>query len=280
MKIQAVVFDWAGTIVDFGSLAPMGAFVKLFASHKIHITIAQARIPMGLPKLAHIEALGAMPEIAMQWRLIKGRSFSKTDANNLLVEFEPMSAQAAMDRSEFIPGFLSTYAWLREQRIGVATTTGYTRKIMVPLIARAQENGFDPARVICCDDVARSRPDPMGMYACLESLNVQEPRTVLKVDDTAPGLQEGLNAGCWAVGVSASGNALGWSWDKWNSASDDERNRGLAIADRSLIKAGAHEVIRSVADLPKALERINSRIAAGEEPIARRQQNTTSSPVT
>ena len=41
--IRAVVFDWAGTIVDFGSLAPMGAFVRLFANHGIQISIAQAR---------------------------------------------------------------------------------------------------------------------------------------------------------------------------------------------------------------------------------------------
>ena len=30
--LKAVVFDWAGTIVDFGCLAPMGVFVEVFAS--------------------------------------------------------------------------------------------------------------------------------------------------------------------------------------------------------------------------------------------------------
>ena len=29
-SLGAVVFDWAGTILDFGSCAPMGAFVRLF----------------------------------------------------------------------------------------------------------------------------------------------------------------------------------------------------------------------------------------------------------
>ena len=43
--LRGVVFDWAGTIVDFGSLAPMGAFVHLFEKHGIEISIAQARIP-------------------------------------------------------------------------------------------------------------------------------------------------------------------------------------------------------------------------------------------
>ncbi len=27
VNLQAVVFDWAGTVIDFGSHAPMGAFV-------------------------------------------------------------------------------------------------------------------------------------------------------------------------------------------------------------------------------------------------------------
>ena len=29
-KIKAVIFDWAGTTIDFGSIAPVAAFVDLF----------------------------------------------------------------------------------------------------------------------------------------------------------------------------------------------------------------------------------------------------------
>ena len=62
--LQAVVFDWAGTVIDFGSQAPMGAFVELFARHQVAISIAEARGPMGLPKWHHIQALGQQPRIA------------------------------------------------------------------------------------------------------------------------------------------------------------------------------------------------------------------------
>jgi phosphonoacetaldehyde hydrolase len=245
----------------------MGAFVRLFANHGIAISIAQARVPMGLPKLAHIEALGAMPEIAAQWQLCKGRSFSAQDAAALLHEFVPMSAASAMEHSDFIPGFLDSYAWLQAQNIGVATTTGYTRFIMTPLLARAAQAGFVPVRTICCDDVALSRPSPLGMQACMESLGLDgQSAAVLKVDDTAPGLQEGLNAGCWTVGVAASGNALGWSWDEWVQASEDERGHALVDARSTLFDAGAHEVVDSVADLRKALCAIEARIGAGERP--------------
>jgi phosphonoacetaldehyde hydrolase len=266
-RLRGVVFDWAGTIVDFGSLAPMGAFVRLFSNHGIEISIAQARVPMGLPKLAHIEALGAMPEIATRWQAVKGRSFSAQDAVALLEEFVPMSAASALECSDFIPGFLATYAWLQQQAIGVATTTGYTRFIMTPLIAKAAEAGFAPARTICCDDVALSRPSPLGLQECMATLGLMgQSDRVVKVDDTAPGLQEGINAGCWTVGVAASGNALGWSWQQWVEASEDEREHALVDARRTLQAAGAHEVIDSVADLRTAIAAIEARIVAGEAP--------------
>jgi phosphonoacetaldehyde hydrolase len=35
--VKAVIFDWAGTIVDYGSLAPMGAFVETFAEFGVAI---------------------------------------------------------------------------------------------------------------------------------------------------------------------------------------------------------------------------------------------------
>jgi phosphonoacetaldehyde hydrolase len=266
-SIRAVVFDWAGTIVDFGSLAPMGAFVRLFANHGISISIAQARVPMGLPKLAHIEALGAMPEIAAQWQQVKGRSFTAEDAAALLQEFVPMSAASALEHSDFIPGFLDSYTWLLQHGIGVATTTGYTRFIMEPLLAKAAQAGFAPARTICCDDVEQSRPSPLGMQECMASLGLMgQSERVVKVDDTVPGLQEGINAGCWTVGVAASGNALGWSWEEWVHASEDEREHALVAARHTLRAAGAHVVVDSVADLRAALSAIEFCIAAGETP--------------
>ena len=46
--IQAVILDWAGTTVDYGSLAPVAVFVRLFAEQEVTISAAEARGPMGL----------------------------------------------------------------------------------------------------------------------------------------------------------------------------------------------------------------------------------------
>lgn len=267
MNIKGVVFDWAGTIVDFGALASMGAFVSLFAQQGVEISIAQARVPMGLPKLEHIRHLGLLPEVAQAWHQRHGRSFSEVDAQALLLKFEPMGAVAALKRSDFIPGFMDTLAWLQGKGIRVATTTAYTRRIMTPLIAKARALGFDPDLVVCCDDVPRSRPDPMGMYACMEAMGLTgQPDSVVKVDDTAPGLAEGRHAGCWTVGVSASGNALGWSLEQWQQSSFEARREADSRAGAHLLEAGAHEVIHSVADLPELMERLSHRLQLCQRP--------------
>ena len=64
-KLRAAIFDWAGTTVDFGSCAPVSAFKELFHSKGIDITSYQARLPMGLEKKQHIQALLQMPEISL-----------------------------------------------------------------------------------------------------------------------------------------------------------------------------------------------------------------------
>lgn len=62
-------------------------------------------------------------------------------------------------------------------------------------------------------DLAEGRPGPLMMYRCFADLGVYPPHTVVKVDDTTPGIAEGLAAGTWTVGVTASGNEVGLSLD-------------------------------------------------------------------
>ena len=70
--LKAVVFDWAGTVVDFGSLAPMGVFVEVFGEFGVPITIEEARIPMGMAKRDHLRAVMALPRVGAQWQEVHG----------------------------------------------------------------------------------------------------------------------------------------------------------------------------------------------------------------
>ena len=265
-SIKAVIFDWAGTLVDFGSSAPMGAFVELFAQEGVSITVAQARGPMGLPKRDHILALGRTPDIARAWRDAKGENFTDSDADRLLSLFEPMSAKAAKERAALIPGALDTLNKLMNEGILIGTTTGYTRAIMQGVLAEVRNQGFSPDCVVCTDEIKSGRPSPLGIYKCLLELGVWPAGAVVKVDDTVPGLAEGVAAGCWTVGVTVSGNAMGLDLSEYDAMPASERQMRIQDAEALLKQGGAHELIASVAQLDGALDRIRARIAAGEKP--------------
>ncbi|PIF76821.1 phosphonoacetaldehyde hydrolase [Variovorax sp. 54] len=265
-KLQAVVFDWAGTILDFGSCAPMGAFVKLFEQFGIDITIDEARAPMGMAKWDHIKALGMQPRIAAQWETKHGHAFSDADVDRLYEVFTPMNAASVRDHTDFIPGALEAVHAARERGLKIGSTTGYNRPIMDVVTPLATAGGYTPDNLVCAGDLAAGRPSPLMMYRCFADLGVWPPHTVVKVDDTGVGLQEGLNAGTWAVGVSVSGNVNGLTLAEWQALDLDGQQARRARATAELEAAGAHYVIDSVADLPNVLEDIERRLQAGERP--------------
>ena len=79
MSVKAVILDWAGTVVDHGSRAPMGAFVKAFGQFGVEITVADARGPMGMAKRDHIRMVGQAPGVAAAWRARHGHDFDEAD---------------------------------------------------------------------------------------------------------------------------------------------------------------------------------------------------------
>jgi phosphonoacetaldehyde hydrolase len=253
-KIKAVVFDWAGTMVDFGSFAPMGVFVKVFDQFGITASIDDARAPMGLPKWDHIRAMMDNPAIARQWTEKYGAAPSDADVDKVYEVFVPMNEKVAADYADLVPGALDTIQYLRDNDIKIGSTTGYTRSIMENVVPVAKENGYEPDNLVCSDDLIEGRPGPLGMYQCFVDLGVYPPSAVIKVDDTVPGLQEGVSAGCITVGLALSGNFVGKTPEELAEMSEAEIDELRQAATKVLTEGGAHHVIDSVADLPALLK--------------------------
>ena len=265
--VKAVIFDWAGTMIDFGSRAPMGAFVEVFAEFGVDLMIAEARGPMGLPKLDHIKALGALPRVAEAWRNAHGGApFDDAAAEQVYEVFVPLNVRIVADYAALVPGAAAVIADLRSMGIKIGSTTGYTREIMAPVLPLAAAQGYAPDNLVCAGDLPSGRPSPLMMYQCFVDLGVWPASACVKVDDTEPGIAEGRAAGCWTVGVSLSGNEVGLSPEELAAVPAEERDRLNAAAVTKLEAAGADYVVDSVAELPAALDKIETRIAAGERP--------------
>jgi phosphonoacetaldehyde hydrolase len=264
--IKAVIFDWAGTVVDHGSRAPMGAFVQAFARFGVSITIAEARAPMGMAKRDHIRLVGTTPEIAAQWRARHGHDFDANAIEAIFEAFEPLNIAAVRDHAALIPGASDSLAWCAARGIRIGSTTGYTRPIMAELAPLAAAQGFAPEVVVCAGDLVEGRPAPLQMWYAMARMGVWPADAVVKCDDTPPGMGEARNAGCWAVGFALTGNIAGLSEAELAALPHTERAALRARATAELRTAGADVVVDGIAELPSALLEIEQRRAAGQRP--------------
>jgi phosphonoacetaldehyde hydrolase len=265
-KIKAVILDWAGTVVDHGSSAPMGAFVKAFAHFGVTISITDARGPMGMAKRDHIRMVGTAPAVAAAWRANHGRDFDDAAIDAIFEVFEPMNVAAMEAHSALIPGAHDALQWCKARGIRVGSTTGYTRPIMERLMPLAAAQGFVPEVTICAGDLAAGRPAPLQIWSALAQMGIWPASSVIKLDDTAPGIGEARAAGCWAAGAALTGNNPGLSAEELARLPPDQRSALRRAASEPLLRAGAHLVIDSIAELPWLVEHIEARLEAGEKP--------------
>ena len=266
MTLRAVVFDWAGTMIDHGSQAPMGVFVKAFAQFGVDITVAEARGPMGMAKRDHIKTLLAQPRIATAWAATRGTAPTEADIDAIYAVFVPMNVAAVTDFAQLIDGAADIAVDLRQRGLKIGSTTGYTREIMAPLLPLAAAQGYAPDNLVCAGDLAEGRPSPLMMYRSFLDLGIWPAATVVKVDDTSVGIAEGLNAGCWTVGVAMTGNVFGLNKAETEALDGASYHAMRNAAYATLTRAGAHFVIDSVADLGPVLDEIDGALARGERP--------------
>lgn len=252
-RIELVIFDLGGTIVDHGCMAPVAAFVSAFRELEIEITNDQARGPMGLAKLDHIRELYKLPSVTEQWMARHDRAWSEEDAVATYERFLPLQTELAKQHTDLIPGLAECWSVFRQAGISIGTTTGYPRMVVGPILEALGQAGFQPDAHVCADEVPAGRPEPWMINRNLEQLNVASPRAVVKVGDTVPDMQAARNANVAAVGITESGSEFGLTRDELASLTTAERTAKHQAAAEKLRAAGADAIIKSLAELPEVL---------------------------
>jgi len=265
-QLEAVIFDWAGTTVDHGSLAPVRAMTQLFAAHGVMLSDAQARRDMGLLKRDHIERILMSREVIEQWNRTNGYAPSPQDVDRLFAEFEPLQLQRLPDYSRLIPGTAEATAELRAKGLKIGATTGYTRQMLQLLEDCAAKQGYTPDLSLTPEDVGGGRPRPWMCYRIALEFRVSSSGACVKVGDTPADIGEGRNAGMWTVGVTATGNEIGLSEEEYAALPGSERSRRLSRARQNLLAAGAHFTVDSVAECGDVLDEIERRLDRNDHP--------------
>lgn len=249
--IKAVVFDWAGTTVDYGCFAPVQAFVEAFAHYGIEVTMEETRKPMGMLKIEHIRTMLKMERIAKLWQEKYGREANDEDVHAIYEQFEPKLFSILNRYSDPKPYVLDAVKELREMGIKIGSTTGYTDKMMAIVVPEAEKQGYSPDCWFSPDSTdGKGRPFPYMMFNNMKQLNVSDVRSVVKVGDTVSDIKEGVNSGAWSVGVIEGSSELGLSESEWENLSDSEKKAQAERVEKTFRNAGAHFVIKNMSELP------------------------------
>lgn len=259
--LRAIIFDWAGTVVDFGSRAPVIAVRRTFDDFGVPITDDEARGPMGMAKRDHLREVLQLPRVAAGWQGRHGKLPDEGTIDELYAAFLATQGQVLIDHSAPIPGCVDMLRQCLERGLRLGSSTGYTAALMELLVPAAREQGVEFEAMVCTDDVPAGRPAP---WMCLENarrLGVYPVDAIVAVDDTVVGVEAGRNAGMWAVGVAGTGNLIGLSETELTALPDADRRSRLDAAHEKLRLAGADFTIDSVADLPQTLDKIELSMA-------------------
>ncbi len=265
--VKMVILDWAGTTVDYGCYAPAVVFIEVFKRRNVEITMQQARRPMGLKKLDHIRAISQQDEVAALWREVHGRDCTEADVQEMFDrDFVPLQIACIADYSKLIPGTLQTVDHLKSRGIRIGSTSGYFTEAMEINFREAKKQGYVPHTNACASDVPAGRPEPWMVLSNMQQARIFPPEAVVKIDDTKPGVEEGLNAGTWTIGLAKTGNEVGLNEEELAALPEERVNTLVARATEQLAKCGAHYVVPSVAEVPPCIDDIEARLARGERP--------------
>jgi phosphonoacetaldehyde hydrolase len=181
-------------------------------------------------------------------------------------DFIPLQLDCLADYADLIPGTLAAVADFRKRGLKVGSTTGYTGDMMKLLLSEARKRGYEPDSTVCATDVPAGRPEP---WMCLENaklLGVYPMESMVKVGDTLPDIEEGLNAGMWTIGLAKTGNEIGLNEGEISQLAPDDLNAKLNRASTRMAQTGAHYVVDGIWDVPAVLDHIQARLARGERP--------------
>lgn len=264
--LKCAILDWAGTTMDYGVYAPAVVFIEVYRRQGIEITMEEARAPMGAHKKVHLQKISEMPAVARRWEEAKGRSVTPDDIDRMFGEFVPLQLECLANYAQLIPGTLEALEDLRKRGMVTGSTTGYTRAMVDINLREAGKQGYHPDNTVASDEVPAGRPYPYSCWKNAIDLQVWPVEACVKIGDTIPDVEEGLNAGMWVVAIAQTGNEMGLNEEQVRSLDEEQKRRRLERAYGRLAGSGAHYVIDGIWDLPAVIDSLNRRLAGGEKP--------------
>lgn len=256
--LKAVIFDLGGTIVDKYSLTPILSFKRVFDNHRLICNHRDIVRDMGKEKREHI------------WEMLntdtnKGRLYFRTQrkpdqeyVDTMFRDFNQVQSEMTRDHLTVLPETQNIFDGLRKLGIKIGITSGFNREIMNDIRHTLYYEGLYADEWISSTCLGHpGRPAPYMIQELMRRFEIHDPSTVLKVDDTNIGIQEGKNAGCQTIGVAKWSVNMGV--ESFDEILEIERCADLyhARLSSSMYQLGLSEPTAVVESLDDVLDHVN-----------------------
>ncbi len=249
-SIEAVIFDWAGTTIDFGCMAPVAAFSEAFMEKGIEVTEEEVREPMGMLKIDHIREMLKTERISKLWKEKYSRDWTEDDVKSIYKISEDKLLSTVANFTDIKPYLLETIEKLRNKGIKIGSTTGYTEEMMNIVVEKAKANGYSPDYWITPNSVNNmGRPYPYMIFKNLEVLGIKSVDKAVKIGDTISDITEGKNAGLISIGILEGSSLVGFSKDSFEALDDASKEILMDNARAKYYEADADYVINNLSEL-------------------------------
>tara|TARA_B100000212_G_scaffold65703_1_gene45591 strand:+ start:176 stop:961 length:786 start_codon:yes stop_codon:yes gene_type:complete len=229
--IKLVVFDLGGTLIDKYSLSPLVNLNKAFKYRRISLSNSLLKKNMGLKKLDHMYSIAKEEEFKYKFQKVYSRPYKDTDIIDIYNQYTALQRESLRNDVEVIPEAKSIIDYLRYHGIKIGVTSNFNNEHMLLGIQLLKKHDIyiDKAISNHCYDY-NNRPNYFMVQDIMNSFGINDPKQVLKVDDTCLGIQEGNQAGCCTVGVAR------WSTNMDVSSYDEKYNLNDKIINHKLKK--------------------------------------------
>lgn len=255
-KVEAVIFDWAGTIVDFGSMDPVIALKNTFDSLEIDVSLEEIRKSMGKHKKDHIQDILATNECTEQWKVLHNRMWTEEDVAAIYETFKEELSQVLATETEMMEGVEALFTSLKSQGIKVGSTTGYTKEMLQLVTDQIENQSLLPDYIVTASDVEKSRPSPDMIEKNMHMMGLKNRSQIINVGDTEVDIIAGKNAGAYSVGVIIGSSELGLSKEEFQALDDEERQKVITKTANAFKNAGADAVVKQLGDLENVIKEL------------------------
>ena len=191
---------------------------------------------------------------------LHNRSPTESDIDALFRTYVPMQFNTIKQNCNILPQTHETVERLRKSH-KIGATSSFPTYISSAINYELFDRGINLDSIVASDEVFNTRPYPSMVYKNMDILSVKTPRDIVKISNTVEGILEGLNAGCWTIGVSKYSSLLGiHSLCEEASMDEDKMRERITFASNKLKRTGAHAVVENLNDIDNIIDTFNTKL--------------------